>query len=467
MSRNTILWFDLETFGLNPKYDRIAQAAWIRTDMDLKKLEEGKVLYCKLSPDYLPNPESCLITHITPQEANEKGICEADFARKLHKELMVPGTIATGYNNVHFDDEAIRTLLYRNLYDPYEREWGEGRSRWDIINLVRATCDLRPGGLTFTTLNPETNAPSFKLTDLTAENNIEQTGAHDALVDVEATIAMARLIKEKQPQLYRWAFTHRQKRQITEVIDVERHMPFLSTQTAFVSEKGNTHPLLPLFYDPDKPNTLYCFDLLRDIPDTAKGDYKETGIFRLQINRMPFVAPLSTLTPDCEERLGFTKKWVMDRASEAMFQKVLTEDSILEAREPYEKTGNDPDLGLYDSFVTVHDKGVLRSVRDLRPEEKLSAGEHYFDDTKYHKLLWRQVARNWPGALSEKDQKAWKSFCGLRLTAPPVDTALTYDMYSRTVEEKIQSLDTSQTDRNVLLALRDYGQELYDKVLKV
>ena len=451
---------------MNPKYDRIAQAAWIRTDMDLNMLGEGTVMYCKLSPDYLPNPESCLITHITPQEANEKGVCEADFARALHKELMVPGTIAVGFNNVHFDDEAIRSLLYRNLYDPYEREWGEGRSRWDLINLVRATCDLRPEGMVFTTLNPETNAPSFKLTDLTDENNITQEGAHDALVDVKATLALARMIKEKQPALYKWAFNHRQKRQINEVIDVQRHMPFLSTQTAFVSEKGNTHPLLPLCYDPDKPNTLYCFDLLRDNPDTAKGTYQETGIFRLQVNRMPFVAPLSTLTPECEKRLGYTKKWVMDRASEVKFLKVLQEDSVLEAREEFAKTFNDPDLGIYDSFVTMHDKGVLRSVRDLKPEEKLSTGEHRFDDTKYHKLLWRQVARNWPEALSDKDKDAWKSFCGLRLTAPPADTALTYDAYSRQVEELIQSTDTVQADRNVLFALRDYGKELYEKVLK-
>lgn len=467
MSRNTFLWFDLETFGLNPKYDRIAQAAWVRTDLELNKLGEGTVLYCKLSPDYLPIPSSCLITGITPQMVNEKGLCEADFARALYKELMVPGTIAVGYNNVHFDDEAIRSLLYRNLYDPYEREWGEGRSRWDLINLVRATCDLRPEGLVFTTLNPETNAPSFKLTDLTEENHIEQEGAHDALVDVEATLALARLIKEKQPALYKWAFNHRQKRQINEVIDVQRHIPFLSTNPAFVSEKGNTHPLLPLFYDPDKPNTLYCFDLTREVPETAQGTYQETGIFRLQVNRLPFVAPLSTLTSECEKRLGFTKRWVMDRASEVMFNRVLTEESVLSAREPYEKTAGDPDLGIYDSFVTVHDKGVLRSVRDLKPEDKLNAGEHRFDDTKYHKLLWRQVARNWPEALSETDQKAWKNFCGLRLTAPPTDTTLTYDLYSRTVEELIQSTDTNQADRNVLLALREYGQELYDKVLKV
>ena len=122
----TILWYDLETFGLNPRYDRIAQAAAIRTDMDLNPIGEPIVLYAKLSQDYLPTPSSCLITGITPQEVNEKGICEAEFIKKLRAEFMMPGTIAAGYNSIGFDDEVIRNTLYRNLYDPYEREYIEG-----------------------------------------------------------------------------------------------------------------------------------------------------------------------------------------------------------------------------------------------------------------------------------------------------------------------------------------------------
>ncbi len=210
----TILWYDLETFGLNPRYDRIAQAAMIRTDMNLNIVGEPILLYSKLSPDYLPSPSSCMVTHITPQEVNEKGIPEAEFIGKIREEMMVPDTITAGYNNVKFDDECIRATLYRNLYDPFEREYKNRCSRWDLINLVRATRDLRPDGINFTKLNPETGTVSFKLTDLTEENNIEQVGAHDALVDVYATIDVARLIKEKQPKLFLYALNHRYKKEV-------------------------------------------------------------------------------------------------------------------------------------------------------------------------------------------------------------------------------------------------------------
>ena len=462
----TFLWYDLETFGLNPRYDRIAQAAAIRTDMNFNQIGEPIVLYAKLSPDYLPSPDSCLITGITPQEVNEKGMTEADMIERLRAEFMVPETITVGYNSINFDDEVIRSTLYRNLYDPFEREYRNRCSRWDIINLVRATRDLRPDGINFSILNSETNAPSFKLTDLTEENGIEQIGAHDALVDVRATIAVAKLIKEKQPKLFQWAMDHRSKNEIAKEIKVLNHIPFLHTCPLFVSERGNTHPLLPLFFEAEKSAALYCFDLTHEIPESAKGTYQETGSMRLMINRAPFIAPINTLDSKSEERLGFTKSWIWQKASQAINSPVLKKESILAAREPYEESAKDPDLTIYNSFPSDHDKGVMASIRAMKPEEKLNKGEHLFEDDKYHKLLWRQVARNWPEVLSEKDKESWKNFCALRLINPPVEGAPTYELYMRSVQEKLESVDTDYKEKEILLRLKEYGEELFDKVIK-
>lgn len=461
----TFLWYDLETFGLNPRYDRIAQAACIRTDMDFNQVGEPIVLYSKLSPDYLPSPDSCLVTGITPQEANEKGIPEAELIARLQAEFMVPDTITVGYNSINFDDEVIRSTLYRNLYDPFEREYRNRCSRWDIINLVRATRDLRPEGISFEKLNPETNAPSFKLTDLTEENHIEQTHAHDALCDVEATIAVAKLIKEKQPRLFDWALKHRAKNAIANEIRVLEHIPFLHTCPLFVSERGNTHPLLPLFYEAEKSAALYCFDLTMDIPTTAEGSYQETGIMRLMINRSPFIAPLSVLDKKSEERLGFTRESIQRKVNEAMKCPFLKKDAILKAKEPYHDDVKDPDLTIYSSFPSDHDKGVMASIRAMKPEEKLTKGEHLFEDDKYHKLLWRQVARNWPEVLPEKEKANWKNFCALRLINPPVEGTPTYELYMRTINEKIESVDTDYKAKEILMKLKEYGEELHRKVI--
>ncbi len=464
-SMKTFLWYDLETFGLNPKYDRIAQAACIRTDMDLNIIGEPLLLYCRLSPDYLPSPESAMITHITPQKVNEEGIIEAEFIKRLRTEFMVPNTITVGYNSIGFDDEVIRSTLYRNLYDPFEREYMNGCSRWDIINLVRATHDLRPDGIVFEKKNEETGAPSFKLTDLTEENNIEQVGAHDALVDVYATIAVAKLIKEKQPKLFKWALDHRGRRDISNEINVLQHQPFLNTQPMYVSEHGNTKPLLPLFYETEKSAALYCFDLTHEIPEDPHGLYQETGIVRLMINRSPFIAPLSVLDEESEKRLGFTRREIISKAGKAIAAPALQKKAILDAREEIKDENLDPDLSIYQSFPSEHDKGVMANIRALKPCDKLTRGEHLFENDKYHKILWRQVARNWPEVLSDEDKLRWKNFCALRLLNPPVEKALTYELYMRTIEEKLQSLDTDASDKMILLKLKEYGEELGRTIL--
>ncbi|MBQ0072392.1 MAG: exodeoxyribonuclease I, partial [Spirochaetales bacterium] len=396
---STILWYDLETFGLNPRYDRIAQAAAVRTDMDLNIIGAPLLLYAKLSPDYLPNPGSCLITGITPQECNTKGMPEAEMIGKLVDEMMVPDTITCGYNSIRFDDECVRSTLYRNLYDPYEREYLNGCSRWDLINLVRATRDLRPEGMCFEKKN-EAGFPSFRLTDLTEENHIEQVGAHDALVDVYATIGVAKMIKVNQPKLWAYALSHRDKDSVKSVVNHMTHRPFLHTSPAFASKRGNTRPLLPLFIT--GKNDIWCFDLTHDIPQNPHlDDYENTGLYKLSANRCPFVAPLETLGPEAEKRLGFTKQEILRKAKYVMALDCFDETALLKTQVPFDNSvEQDPDIALYGSLMTREDKKRLKTLRLLSPQAKLKGDSMIpFDDPKYHKLVWRQIARNWPDAL--------------------------------------------------------------------
>lgn len=465
--QKTILWYDLETFGLNPRTDRIAQAAMIRTDLSLNEVEPPILLYCRLTDDYLPNPESCLITHLTPSDVNEKGICEFDFITRINNEMLRPGTITAGYNNMNFDDECIRATLYRNLYDPYEREMRMDRSRWDLINLVRAAADLRPEGIDFSKKNPETGAPSCKLTDLTESNRIDQKGAHDALVDVYATIAVARLIRKKQPKLYMWAFEHRMKNKVWDVIDVERHTPILFTHPMFVSERGNTHPVVPLWRNKEKSNDIWGFDLTKPVPDSLDGidDPKAAGFVRIATNKCPFVAPMSVLDTDSELRLGFSRE-----EAERKARMIVARHSHMLDLSPLFKDRNfeketDPDYTIYDSFLTPRDKETLKVLNSKSPEEKLREGEYNLDDTKYHKLLWRQVARNWPEALNEKEKVQWKNFCASRLINPPSKYSLTMEVYMRACNDGIDSLETTAEEKQIFMKLRDWGTELQQRVL--
>lgn len=457
---NTFLWYDLETFGLDPHYDRIAQFASVRTDMDLNIVDSPILLYSKLSPDYLPTPQSVLLTGITPQIVNKKGEMEAIVIEKIRQEMMKEGTISCGYNTIGFDDECIRSTLYRNLYDPYEREYKNNCSRWDLINLVRATRDLRPDGLVFEKKNSETNTTSFRLTDLTEENNIEQVGAHDALVDVYATIDLARLIKKKQPRIFSWALRMRGKKQINSFITNENG-PFLHTCPAFGDERGNTHPLLPLFYTKD--TELWCFDLTFPLPQNPViGPYKETGFFLLKTNRCPFVAPLNSLDSEAEKRLGFTQKDVREKAEKIKKLEAFDKNSLLSSiKEPEKEIFTDPDVSLYGSFLSPDDKRRLEEIRELTPQAKLNQSDNLpFTEAKYHKLIWRYVARNWPEVLKEKDKEKWRNWCSSRLLSPPTQTSLSLSSYRSNCKELFDSLNTNGEQKKIILELMDYADEL-------
>lgn len=222
-SQPSIFWHDYETFGANPAKDRPAQFAGIRTDLDLNIISEPETFYCKQSTDYLPSPEAILITGITPQLANLKGLPETEFMGRIHTLFSQANTCVAGYNSLRFDDEVTRYGFYRNFIDPYAREWQNGNTRWDIIDLVRACYAFRPDGIHWPL--KEDGSPSFKLEHLTQANGLSHEKAHDAMSDVYATIAMAKLIKEKQPKLYQYYFELRRKQAVSAQIDVLNMQP--------------------------------------------------------------------------------------------------------------------------------------------------------------------------------------------------------------------------------------------------
>ncbi len=208
---HTFLWHDYETFGISARSDRPAQFAAIRTDAGLNEIGDPLMLYCQPAPDYLPDPQSCLITGITPQLCLERGVPEHQFASTIEQAFSQPGTIGVGYNTIRFDDEFTRFLLWRNLLDPYAREWQNECGRWDVLDLVRTAFALRPEGIVWPT--NEQGRVSFKLEHLSAANGLMHAAAHDALSDVRATVALARLIHQQQPRLFEFCLSLHKKGQ--------------------------------------------------------------------------------------------------------------------------------------------------------------------------------------------------------------------------------------------------------------
>jgi exodeoxyribonuclease-1 len=221
----SFLFYDLETFGADPRRSRIAQFAAIRTDLELNQVDEPISFFVRPADDLLPSPAATLITGISPQHALREGVSEAEAFARIFEQMSLPETCTLGYNSLRFDDEFVRHGLFRNFFDPYEREWRGGNCRWDLLDVLRLAHALRPEGIEWPLR--EDGQVSFRLEHLAAANGVREGDAHEALSDVRALIGMARRLKAAQPRLWDYALRLRDKRYAAQLLDTTAMRPAL------------------------------------------------------------------------------------------------------------------------------------------------------------------------------------------------------------------------------------------------
>lgn len=402
------------------------QFAGQRTDMDLQPVGDPYNVLVKLNDDTLPSPEALMVTGITPQQTVTDGYTEAEFTRMLTNEVFTPDTIAVGFNSIRFDDEFVRHLLWRNFNDPYEWTWKEGRSRWDILDVVRMTRALRPEGIEWPVT--EDGAATNRLELITKLNGIDHLKAHDALSDVEALIAVTGLIKAHQPQLYTYLLTMRDKNEIKKLVNLEVKQPFVYTSGRYDAEHEKTTVAFPLTsgkngnvvvydlrYDPTPFLTLDNKALAKLFfapwEERKKEGFVKLPVKELQYNRAPAVAPVGVL-----ESSGGWERIHLDLATVEKHKTILlgaphfAENirSLFEAKPEYKKSP-DPEAQLYDGFVSDRDRLRIETVRNAT-ERELADFHPEFTDERLVPLLLHYKARNYPGSLSEDEARAWEGW---------------------------------------------------------
>jgi exodeoxyribonuclease-1 len=477
MSNHTFLWHDYETFGATARRDRPAQFAAIRTDADLNEIGEPIMLYCQPAPDYLPDPQSCLITGITPQHCLAHGVPEHEFARQVEAAFSEPGTIGVGYNTIRFDDEFTRFLFWRNLIDPYAREWQNNCGRWDLLDVVRMTYALRPEGIDWP--QREDGKPSFRLEHLSAANGLAHEAAHDALSDVRATIALARLIRQKQPRLFDFCLELRRKDKVAAEMGLHlepaMRQPFLHVSGMFPAEHGCLALVWPLAQHPTNKNEILVWDCRHDPSElfgldadtirtrlfTRSAELPE-GMTRLPIksvhlNKSPMlVGNLRTLSPAQAARWGIDVEQACAYAALAAQGPSMAAVLAQVFHKSVPETAADVDEDLYGGFVSNGDRRKLEALRIQSPEQ-LASSRPAFEDGRLGELLWRYRARNFPHTLSAEEAQHWEEHRAARLFdgaggARTVEQLFTeIDALSETADERAEE---------ILGALYDYAESI-------
>lgn len=468
---HTFLWHDYETFGVSPRNDRPAQFAAIRTDADLNEIGEPVMCYCLPTPDYLPDPQSCLLTGITPQTCLTHGISEAAFAAQIETVLAQPNTIGVGYNTIRFDDEFTRFLFWRNLIDPYAREWQNGCGRWDILDVVRAAYALRPDGINWPT--GADGRVSFRLELLTTANHISHEAAHDALSDVRATIALARLIRDKQPKLFDFCFKLHKKDAVTEQVSLHAPRPFVHISGMIPVEQGCVMIAYPLAQHPTNKNEIIVWDCAYDPGELAtldvatlrtrlfsKTDALPAGVTRLpiksiHINKSPIVSPLATLNAAQAEHWGIDLDLAKIHA--AACQQLGDLSAVW--REVYQREYADKldvDEDLYNGFISNDDRRTLTHLRGLAPET-LATAKPSFSDARLDELLFRYRARSFPLTLTPAEASRWQNHCAERLFNGK-HRARTLTQFSESIDQLAETAD--ERGEAILSDLYDYAESI-------
>jgi exodeoxyribonuclease-1 len=424
--------------------------------------------------DYLPHPAACLVTGITPQKSLRQGMLESDFAQKVFAHMSVPNTCSLGYNSMRFDDEVTRFLFYRNFLDPYAREWQNGNSRWDLIDVARACYALRPDGISWP--SNEEGAPSFKLENLTAANNIEHSGAHDALADVRATIAFAKLIKEKQPKLFDYALSLRNKQFLWSLINFQTLTPLLHISAKIPSSQACCTWILPIAAHPSQKNAVICIDLSKPVDVLLDQSIEELkhklyakkealshadmrpGIKLLHLNKSPFITSAKALSEERAEQIGLNRKQCLDNYkmlsnNTQCFSKIieLFNDTPEFETLPVEQR-------LYcEGFMSNQDREVCQRIHTSTPEHLANLGEAFSTST-LKSLFKRYRGRNFPSTLAHDELVEWQQHRHQQLTEGK--TGLTITSFSAEIDRLVQLHSRNPEAMQILKALHRYVQNL-------
>lgn len=469
----TFLWHDYETFGVSPCRDRPSQFAAIRTDAELNPIGEPMSWFCQPPADYLPDPAACLLTGITPRFCQHHGLPEQEFAARISQIMSEPGTISAGYNSYHFDDEVSRFLFWRNLIEPYAREWQNQCGRWDLLNVARAAWALRPDGLQWP-VNDEGRV-SFRLEHLAAANGLLHEQAHDALSDVQATVALARRLREAQPRLFDYCLDLRHKSRVQQQVNPLTPRPFLHISGMVPIERGCMMLAWPVAAHPVNKNEIIIWDLAYDPEElfsldaetasrrlfSKKETLEELGEQRLplktiHLNRAPVViSQLKTISTSQAERYGLDFFRQLQYAEK--FAHAPDLGALWQAVWQRKLPPQDIDCDLYNGFVGPADRRSLEALRKM-DGDALASQSPWFEDQRLSELLFRYRARNYPATLDDSERLRWREHCAARLLHGQAGTRSAEQVF-----EEIETLANQHIDERaeaILGEVYDYTEAL-------
>ena len=401
-----LVFYDFETCSSNVSYGQIIQAAAVLVNDDFQELDRYEAR-CKLSPGVVPEAMALLVNKTTSKMLKETNLSHYQMVRQLVDKFKEwKNSTFIGYNSINFDEEFLRRTLWKNLEYPYVTNTN-GSERGDLFSLARA-CHLYYPNCLKTPISDKNN-PVFKLEKLAPMNNIKHDEAHSAMGDVLATIEIAKLLRQKAPNVWKASLMTTNKDKAFQLIKDEqlfctdffyygKSVPFVLT---FVCQ----HPQwgYPMCFDL-KSDPSYYFNL--PVQELKKELDKKPKVIRtIKHKKHPIIMnPSYGINFDNYKQLGIKKlnqraKLIRENKEFAKKVAAILDDDARERQDLESQIDVYPEESIYKKFAPDHDNKLMPEFHKLDWKDKYSVIQKFKDGRMQYfgkKILYEESPQSLP-----------------------------------------------------------------------
>lgn len=450
--------YDLETSGLGKKYadkpfdntswEQIYQFGFIATDENYENVIDQANLTARPRTSTIPLIGALLTTKKTMHELFQAELFHFQLIQKVYgiiQNLKNQNQINfVGHNILGYDEHILSSCLHNACFFPHITKSRES-TRTDSIKLISLAMSLDE-----TVLNKgmkETGKETFSLEPLAKANNIEMRNAHDAICDVEATIAILKMIKTKNPTLYQ---------NVNQIVSPEYVKNFLNHNNLFLMKLANNSkqftPFLFLGLDQNDQKRAYAYNLSNVKTADDLNDFKMIKTFKVDQN--PMIQELN-------EDLPINSKCEVKELNELTKTSSSSVDFDLLINQRKESFQNDPDE-IFDPEekifepTSINDQDLINA--DLQKLAQIAEG---VENPNNAFLLKKIVFEENPKLLSTSDQQSIYEILRERL----LTNGFTY--FTNIAEAEADQLQMRKTrltqeNKNVFESYDEYLKQLSD-----
>ena len=460
-----IIFYDLETTGRSVYWDQIIQIAAICTDENLNILDEINLIG-KLNSFAVPDPEALLVNKIPIDSIYKSNFSNYHLISEIAQKFSEwSPAVFIGYNSIKFDEEVIRNAFFKNLFDPYLTV-KNNNTRVDLLDITRIANYFYPDKIK--SLLNKKGSSIMKLESIAHTNGIKNFTAHDAMGDTYASLELAKLIKNKIPELWDKSISQSNKVQLEESIASK---PFCHLESFF--GKSKLFCLSFVGFHP-KYKWALCFDLFEDPKKILNMNRSEIYAFlenspkkirKIKLNKSPILLDIN-IKNTLDEYNVISDNVLLERHNFisnnqefknkvlSCYNNIISDESQLDIY---------AEESIYKKFISNSDSFLIKEFQKADWKNKLIIMQKFKDERlKYFAEIL--IFEERPDLLERENFNKVKEYLKKRIMSTNKEKWLTiYDAY-RKIDDLRVKYDNNKENLFILEDVNKYIENLEKKL---